>query len=89
VSDGGQFSVARLAVLVMGAGVVGLAVVGAVTLAVAQASAGAALVVVLLGLVAVIALMGFVARRSIDRTIRTESTHTGQDGESRREGNDR
>ena len=81
MSAGSDFSVARLAVTVMGAGVVGLAVVAGITVAVAQASAGVALVVALLGIVAVIALMGFVARRSIDRAIRTQ-----QDGESRQEG---
>ncbi|MEH3154496.1 MAG: hypothetical protein PGN29_03830 [Gordonia paraffinivorans] len=80
MSDAPRFSVARLAVTVMGAGVVGLAVVAGVTVAVAQASPGVALVVALVGIVAVIALMGFVARRSIDRAM------AEQDGESRREG---
>ena len=81
MSGDAQFSVARLAVTVMGAGVVGLAVVAGVTVAVAQASAGVALAVALLGILAVIGLMGFVARRSVDRAIRAQ-----EDGESRREG---
>ncbi|GAA1893446.1 hypothetical protein [Williamsia serinedens] len=81
MSGDAGFSVARLAVIVMGAGVVGLAIVAAVTVAVAQASAGAALVVALVGILAVIGVMGFVARRSVDRAIREQ-----EDGESRREG---
>lgn len=81
MSGDAQFSVARLAVIVMGAGVVGLAIVAAVTVAVAQASAGAALVVALVGILAVIGVMGFVARRTVDRAIRAQ-----EDGVSRGEG---
>lgn len=73
---------ARLAVTVMGAGVIALAIVAVVAVLLAQASALAALIVALLGIVAVIAVMGLVARRMVDHALTDadDTAHPREEG---------
>lgn len=72
-----RFSIARLAILAMGAGALVLGVSVPVIYGVSRVSAPAALVVALLAVALAIAVMGIVANRVVDRAVDAESTDPG------------
>ncbi|GGF29986.1 hypothetical protein [Williamsia phyllosphaerae] len=89
VTGSPKFSIARLAILAMGAGALVLGVSVPVIYGVSRVSAPAALVVALLAVALAIAVMGIVANRVVDRAVDAESAEArGADTETTAGGDD-
>ncbi|MBJ7290748.1 hypothetical protein [Williamsia sp.] len=72
-----RFSIARLAILAMGAGALVLGVSVPVIYGVSRVSAPAALVVALLAVALAIAVMGIVANRVVERAVDADGAEAG------------